>query len=72
MTAFAVIVIDIKPDILPRLEDKIDDETFTEGRVEIVIDCFCPTQLYIVFHGVVSFPKNLDVGIRFAEDVQIL
>lgn len=43
--AFFVIVVDLKPDLLFGFEDEIDDETFAEVGVQIVIDGLGPSEI---------------------------
>lgn len=57
--ALAVIVIDVKSNILTRFEDEIDDEAFAEIGVKIVLDGFGLTEGRILVLAEISFEGDL-------------
>ena len=71
LSPLSVIVVEVESDVLPGLEDVINDKTLGKVGVEVVLDCLCLANWSVVVVSVVAFEGDLAVGVRFAENVQI-
>lgn len=70
--SLTIIVKDIEPNILARLEDVVDDEALVKVRIEIILSRFSFPQNGEFVMAEISLEGNLNVRVWFAKDVQIL
>ena len=69
LSPLAIIVVEVKSNVLPGLEYVVYDKTLGKVGVEVVLDSLCLANWSIVVVSVVTFEGDLAVGVRFAKNI---